>query len=29
MVTNDGHGQKKIITAIATTISIHATIAIG
>jgi hypothetical protein len=28
-VQNDGHGQKKIVTTIATTISINATIAIG
>jgi predicted transcriptional regulator len=28
-VQNDGHGQKKIVTTITTTISINATIAIG
>lgn len=28
-VQNDGHGQKKIVTTIATTISINASIAIG
>jgi hypothetical protein len=29
MVQNDGHGQKKIVSPVATTISINASIALG